>query len=59
MSTTDAPSFAGLRVATFESRMSGPIAELIAKYGGVPVTAPACGKSPSRTTPRPWRSPSG
>ncbi len=51
MSTTDAPSFAGLRVATFESRMSGPIAELIAKYGGVPVTAPALREVPIEDNP--------
>jgi uroporphyrinogen-III synthase len=51
MSTTDAPSFAGLRVATFESRMAGPIAELIAKYGGVPVTAPALREVPIEDNP--------
>ena len=52
MSTTDTPSFAGLRVATFESRMSGPIADLIAKYGGVPVEAPALREIPHRGQPR-------
>ncbi|MBV8677824.1 MAG: uroporphyrinogen-III synthase [Planctomycetaceae bacterium] len=51
MSTTDAPSFAGLRVATFESRMAGPIAELIAKYGGVPMTAPALREVPIEDNP--------
>ena len=41
MSTADSPGFAGLRVATFESRLAGPIAELIAKHGGIPVEAPS------------------
>ena len=41
MSTADSPGFAGLRVATFESRLAGPIADLIAKHGGVPVEAPS------------------
>jgi uroporphyrinogen decarboxylase len=41
MSPTETLSFAGLRVAAFESRMAGPMAELIARHGGVPVVAPA------------------
>src|SRR5579864_2016924 len=41
MSLPPAFAFAGLRVVAFESRMSGPMAELIAKHGGVAVEAPA------------------
>jgi len=33
--------FAGLRVVTFESRLAGPIADLITRQGGVPVEAPS------------------
>jgi uroporphyrinogen decarboxylase len=36
-----ASAFAGLRVAAFESRLAGPMADLIAKHGGEPVEAPA------------------
>jgi uroporphyrinogen-III synthase len=38
--------FAGLRVAAFESRMAGPMAELIAKHGGVAIEAPALREVP-------------
>ncbi len=51
MSTSETPGFAGLRVATFESRLSGPIADLIAKYGGVPVEAPALREIPLEDNP--------
>jgi uroporphyrinogen-III synthase len=34
-------SFGGLRVAIFEARMAGALAELVTKHGGVPVAAPA------------------
>jgi uroporphyrinogen-III synthase len=37
---------AGLRVAVFESRMAGPMADLIAKYGGIPLSAPALREVP-------------
>ncbi|MDR3632306.1 MAG: uroporphyrinogen-III synthase [Isosphaeraceae bacterium] len=33
--------FAGQRVVTFESRLAGPIADLITRQGGVPVDAPS------------------
>ncbi|HEV3122231.1 MAG TPA: uroporphyrinogen-III synthase, partial [Isosphaeraceae bacterium] len=33
--------FAGLRVVAFESRLAGPMAELIARHAGVAVVAPA------------------
>jgi uroporphyrinogen-III synthase len=46
MNPTTPPSFSGLRVATFESRLSGPIADLIAKYGGVAVSAPSLREVP-------------
>jgi uroporphyrinogen-III synthase len=41
MSSSTPAGFAGLRVAAFESRLAGPMADLIAKHGGVPVEAPA------------------
>jgi uroporphyrinogen-III synthase len=41
MSDPTKEPFAGLRVVTLESRLAGPIAELIARQGGVPVEAPA------------------
>lgn len=46
MSNTAATPFAGLRVAAFEARMAGPMADLIRKYGGVPVEAPALRELP-------------
>lgn len=43
MSHPDPPptGLAGLRVASFEARMAGPMADLIRKHGGEPVEAPA------------------
>jgi uroporphyrinogen-III synthase len=41
MIPTARSGFDGLRVAAFESRMAGPMADLIAKQGGVAVEAPA------------------
>src|SRR4051812_14451829 len=38
--------FAGLRVAAFEARMAGPMADMIAKYGGIAVEAPALREVP-------------
>jgi uroporphyrinogen decarboxylase len=45
---TDRPTrpFDGLRVAAFESRMAGPMAELISRQGGVPVEAPSLREIP-------------
>jgi uroporphyrinogen-III synthase len=37
---------AGVRVAFFESRMAGPTADLIVKYGGIPLAAPALKEVP-------------
>ena len=57
MSTRSPTPFDGLHVAIFEARMAGALADLVAKQGGVPVAAPRFGKSPSRTTRTPGRSP--
>ncbi len=38
--------FDGLRVAAFESRMSGPMADLIARHGGQAVEAPSLREVP-------------
>jgi uroporphyrinogen-III synthase len=48
MSHLDPPAtgFAGLRVASFEARMAGPMADLIRKHGGQPVEAPALREVP-------------
>ncbi len=40
------PSFDGRRVVTFESRLTGAMADLIVKYGGVPIEAPALREIP-------------
>ena len=56
MSTASPTPFDGLRVAIFEARMAGTLADLVARQGGIPVAAPRCGKSPSRTTRTPGRS---
>jgi uroporphyrinogen decarboxylase len=40
------PTLSGLRVAAFESRLAGPLSDLIAKYGGDPVSAPALREVP-------------
>jgi uroporphyrinogen-III synthase len=41
MSTASSTPFDGLRVAIFESRMAGTLAEMVARQGGIPVPAPA------------------
>src|SRR3954470_14635622 len=46
------PPFAGLRVAAFESRMAGPMADLIRKHGGEPVEAPALREVPIGGNPQ-------
>jgi uroporphyrinogen-III synthase len=40
-SPAESSPMAGLRVAIFESRMAGATADLIARYGGIPLSAPA------------------
>src|SRR3954447_19823228 len=46
MSTPETSSFDGRRVVTFESRLAGPMADMIARFGGVPVGAPAMREIP-------------
>ena len=42
----------GLRVASFEARMAGPMADLIRKHGGVPLEAPALREVPIGDNPQ-------
>ncbi len=41
----------GIRVAFFESRMAGPMADLIAKHGGIPLSRPALREVPLGDSP--------
>jgi uroporphyrinogen-III synthase len=41
----------GLRVAIFEARMAGPLADLVSRQGGVPVAAPALREVPLGDSP--------
>jgi uroporphyrinogen-III synthase len=50
MPSESAP-LAGLRVAVFESRMAGPMADLVAKHGGIPLSAPALREIPLGDSP--------
>ena len=43
---SEPPSFDGRRVATFESRLTGVLADMIVKHGGVPLQAPALREIP-------------
>ena len=43
--------FDGLRVAIFEARMAGALADLVARHGGVPVAAPALREIPLEDNP--------
>lgn len=51
MSTASSTPFDGLRVAIFEARMAGTLAELVARQGGVPVAAPALREIPLGDNP--------
>jgi uroporphyrinogen-III synthase len=52
MSSTSSPAgFAGLRVAIFEARMAGALADLVSRQGGVPVSAPALREIPLEDNP--------
>jgi len=51
MNPPNSPAFDGLRVVTFENRQAGPMADLIARYGGVPVAAPALREVPIDENP--------
>src|SRR6185312_4805406 len=46
MSTASSTPFDGLRVAIFEARMAGALADMVARQGGVPVAAPALREVP-------------
>ena len=46
MPPTDSLPLHGLKIAAFESRMAGPMADLIRKHGGEPVEAPALREVP-------------
>ena len=50
-SPSESAPLAGLRVAVFESRMAGPTADLIAKHGGIPLSAPALREIPLGDSP--------
>ena len=52
MHTPSPTPFDGLRVAIFEGRMAGVLADLVAKQGGIPVSAPSLTGSPPRGQPR-------
>src|SRR4051812_17479859 len=45
-SDNESTGFDGLRVVTFESRLGGAMADLIARQGGVPIAAPALREVP-------------
>jgi uroporphyrinogen-III synthase len=51
MSVPASTAFDGLRVAIFEARMAGPLADFVAKHGGVPVPAPALREVPLEDDP--------
>jgi uroporphyrinogen-III synthase len=46
MSEEKASRFGGVRVASFESRLASPMADLVARHGGVAVEAPALREIP-------------
>jgi uroporphyrinogen-III synthase len=48
---SESPPLAGLCVAVFESRMAGPSADLIAKHGGIPLSAPSLREIPLGDSP--------
>lgn len=51
MSTASSTPFDGLRIAIFEARMAGTLAELVARQGGIPVAAPAMREIPLGDNP--------
>jgi uroporphyrinogen-III synthase len=50
-SPSESKPLAGIRVAFFESRMAGTTADLITKFGGVPLSAPALREVPLGDSP--------
>jgi uroporphyrinogen-III synthase len=52
MSTSSPSGFEGLRVAIFEARMAGPLAEMVTRQGGVPLSAPAIREIPIDDNPQ-------
>jgi uroporphyrinogen-III synthase len=51
MNTPPPTGFDGLRVAIFEARMAGALADLVVKHGGIPVAAPSLREVPLRDNP--------
>jgi uroporphyrinogen-III synthase len=51
MSTASTTPFDGLRVAIFEARMAGTLADMVSRQGGVPVAAPALREVPIGDNP--------
>ena len=51
MSTPSPTPFDGLRVAIFEARMAGSLADLVARQGGIPVSAPSLREIPLTDNP--------
>jgi len=51
MHTPSPTPFDGLRVAVFEGRMAGVLADLVAKQGGIPVSAPSLKEVPLAENP--------
>ncbi len=43
---SESPSLAGVRVAVFEARMAGTVADMIARHGGIVLAAPALWEIP-------------
>ncbi|AMV36664.1 uroporphyrinogen-III synthase [Planctomyces sp. SH-PL62] len=51
MSSTHPKGLDGLRVAIFEARMAGSLADLVTRHGGVPIPAPALREIPLEDNP--------
>ena len=48
---SQSPSLAGVRVAVFEARMAGIVADMIARHGGIVLAAPALREIPLGESP--------
>lgn len=51
MSMDSTTTFDGLRVAIFEARMAGTLADMVARQGGIPIAAPALREVPLEDSP--------